>query len=119
MTETTQVELTSCPEVLQQAAADLLHSQQGASVVSVTLTESTPYMDKAVIHRKYRVILNYLNMVSILFCFDNDEILGGKVFSSDLIWGDIVELLRSGAPGTLMDTLWGALPADIKSAYSK
>ena len=54
MTETTQVELTSCPEVLQQAAADLLHSQQGASVVSVTLTESTPYMDKAVILRKYR-----------------------------------------------------------------
>ena len=90
MTETTQVELTSCPEVLQQAAADLLHSQQGASVVSVTLTESTPYMDKAVILRKYRVILNYLNMVSILFCFDNDEILGCKEFSSDLIWGDIV-----------------------------
>ena len=48
MTETTQVELTSCPEVLQQAAAELLHSQQEASVVSVTLTESTPYMDKAV-----------------------------------------------------------------------
>ena len=49
----------------------------------------------------------------------HDEILGGKVFSSDLIWGDIVELLRSGAPGTLMDTLWGALPADIKNIYSK
>ena len=117
MTET-QVELTSCPEVLQQAAADLLHSQ-GASVVSVTLTECTHRLDKAVIYRKYRVILNYLNMVYILSCYDNDEILGGKVFSSDLIWGDIVELLRSGAPGTLMDTLWGALPADIKSAYSK
>ena len=118
MTETTQVELTSCPEVLQQAAADLLHRQE-ASVVSVTLTESTPYMDKAVILRKYRVILNYLNMVSILICYSDDEILGGKVFSSDLIWGDIVELLRSGAPGTLMDTLWGALPADIKNIYSK
>ncbi len=118
MTETTQIELTSCPEVLQQAAADLLHRQE-ASVVSVTLTVSMPYLDKAAIHREYRVILNYLNAVSILTCYDNDHVLGGKVFSSDLKWGDIVELLRSGAPGTLMETLWGALPAGIKSAYSK
>ena len=87
------VHLPSCPDALQAAVRERL-GQPDSELLSVTLTESTPYKDQNVISRQYRVIVNRLNLVSVLHCYA-DGPLENQVSVNELIWGDILEVIRT------------------------
>ncbi len=102
------VELSSCPHALQEAVHQKL-SDQGGEILSVTLTESTPFKDKSVVSRQYRVIINRQNLVSVLHCY-NDGILKDQVSTNELIWGDILEIIRTAPDGSSLAALRQAVP---------
>lgn len=118
MTNVTKIGLADCPQALQKAAADRLRCQD-TQAVSVTMLESTPFLDRRRSIKQYRVILNRLNVVSVLRCYDEDRRFSDdKVSVCDLTWGDLTEILRSGAPGTMMADLREAVSEKTKKLYS-
>ncbi len=116
MTKVTSIELLSCPDTLQTAVRDKL-SETDSEICSVTLTESTPFKDKSVVSRKYRVIINRMNLVSVLYCYD-DGVLGGEVFTSEMIWGDILEIIRTAPDSSGLAMLRKAIPEHTKAILS-
>lgn len=86
MIQATPTSLSDCPDVLQVEVQSRL-GEPDSEILSVTVTESTPYKDKTNISRQYRVIMNRLNLVSVLHCYD-DGVLKDKLSVNQLIWGD-------------------------------
>lgn len=111
-----KIELTDCPDTLQAAVQKKLN-EPGSELRSITLTESTPFKDKSVISRKYRAIVNRMNLVSVLYCYD-DGVLGGEVFTSEMIWGDILEIIRTAPDSSSLAMLRDALPENTKEVLS-
>lgn len=116
MTKVTSIELPSCPDALQSAVRDKL-SEVGSEICSVTMTESTPYRDQSIISKQYRVIMNRLNMVSVLHCRD-DGPLKGRVFTNELIWGDILEIIRTAPEGSALAEVRSAVPERMEKLFS-
>lgn len=116
MIKTTTVHLPSCPEALQSAVRDKL-SEPDSELLSVTLTESTPFKDKHIISRQYRAIVNRMNLVSVLHCYE-DGPLKNEVATNELIWGDILEIIRTAPNGSTMAELRDAIPEQEKKRFS-
>lgn len=110
------VELSSCPHALQETVHQKL-SEQGGEILSVTLTESTPFKDKSVVSHQYRIIMNRLNLISVLHCY-NDGILKDQVSTNELIWGDILEIIRTAPVGSSLATLRQAVPEQERKLLS-
>lgn len=117
MTKMTRLCLNDCPEQLQKAVEEHLQLRD-ADVVSVTLTEDTPYLDKTIVTRQYRVILNDMNLVTVLRCCGKAGHANRMEPAFSLAWGDIAEILHSGGPGTMMAGLWEAIPEEKKRLYT-
>lgn len=116
MTKTTSVHLPSCPDALQSAVRDKL-SEPDSELLSVTLTESTPYKDKHVISRQYRAIVNRLNLVSVLHCYA-DGPLENQVSVNELIWGDILEVIRTAPKCSSLAMLRENVPEQTRKILS-
>ncbi len=110
------IELTDCPDTLQAAVQKKL-AEPDSKVCSVSLIETTPFKDKSVISRKYRVIMNRMNLVSVLYCYD-DGVLSGEVFTSEMIWGDILEIIRTAPDASSLAMLRNALPEHTREFLS-
>ncbi len=108
MSKVTPIKLADCPAALQTAVRDKL-AEGDCELRSVTVTESTPYKDKHVISRQYRAIVNRMNLVSVLHCLD-DGPLKNHVYTNELIWGDILEIIRTAPEGSTLAELRNALP---------
>jgi len=108
MSKVTAVQLADCPAALQTAVRDKLAEGDG-ELRSVTVTESTLYQDKRIVSRQYRAIVNRLNLVSVLRCPD-DGPLKDHVYINELIWGDILEIIRTAPEGSALAELRNALP---------
>lgn len=108
--------LSECPDSLRSAVQKRLQ-EEGCELLSVSVTESTPYQDKRMISRQYRVILNRLNLVSVLHCRD-DGARKDKVFTNELIWGDILEIIRTAPADSLLAMLRQAVPEETKKLLS-
>ena len=116
MNKVTSIELPSCPEALQAAVRDKL-SEAGSEICSVTMMESAPYRDQSIISRQYRVVMNRLNLVSVLHCRD-DGPLKGRVSTNELSWGDILETIRTAPDGSSLAELRNALPERMEKLFS-
>lgn len=116
MIQVTPISLSDCPGVLQAEVRNRLN-EPDSEVLSVTVTESTPYKDKTNISRKYRVVMNRLNLVSVLRCYD-DGVLRDKVSANQLIWGDILEIIRTAPDSSSLGELRKAIPEETKKRLS-
>lgn len=116
MIQVTPISLSDCPGVLQAEVRNRLN-EPDSEVLSVTVTESTPYKDKSVVSRQYRVIMNRLNLVSVLHCY-GDGILKDNVSSNELIWGDILEIIRTAPDGSSLSELRKAVPKQTRELLS-
>lgn len=110
------VALLSCPNALQEAVQKKL-CDNDSEILSITMTESTPFKNKSVISRQYRVIVNRLNLVSVLHCYD-DGILKDQVSTNELIWGDILEIIRMAPDNSSLADLRKALPEQTRALFS-
>lgn len=108
--------LSECPDSLRSAVQKRLE-EEGCELLSVSVTESMPYQDKRMISRQYRVILNRLNLVSVLHCRD-DGALKDKVFTNELIWGDVLEIIRTAPVDSSLAMLRQAIPEETKKLLS-
>lgn len=116
MISVTPVHLTDCPAPLRVAVQEKLRETDSA-VLSVTLTESTPFRDKQAVFRQYRVIMNRWNAVSVLHCYV-DGALSGIVYTSELIWGDILEIIRTAPDGSPLAALRHGAPEQLRTLLS-
>ena len=116
MIQITPISLSDCPDVLQSEVQSRL-GEPGSEICSVTVTKSTPYKDKAIISKQYRVIMNRLNLVSVLHCFD-DGVLKDKLSVNQLIWGDILEIIRTAPDSSSLGELRKAVPEQTKKRLS-
>lgn len=116
MIKTAHIPISDCPDVLQTEVEKRL-VEPDSEICSVTVTESTPYKDKSVIVRQYRVIMNRMNLVSVLHCYD-DGVLKNKVACNELIWGDILEIIRTAPDGSSLSELWKAVPDQTSELLS-
>lgn len=116
MIQVTPISLSDCPGVLQAEVRNRLN-EPDSEVLSVTVTESTPYKDKTNISRQYRVVMNRLNLVSVLHCYD-DGVLRDKVSANQLIWGDILEIIRTAPDSSSLGELRKAIPEETKKRLS-
>lgn len=116
MIQVTPIALSDCPDVLQAEVQSRL-GEPGSEICSVTVTESTPYEDKAIISKQYRVIMNRLNLVSVLHCYD-DGVLKNKVSVNQLIWGDILEIIRTAPDSSSLGELREAVPEQTRQLLS-
>lgn len=89
------IPILDCPNELQTEVQKRL-AEPGSEICSVTVTESTPYKDKSVISRQYRVIMNRMNLVSVLHCYD-DGVLKDKVSSKGHSVAAIIQRLNEEA----------------------
>ena len=116
MTQATPISLSDCPDVLQVEVQSRL-GEPDSEILSVTVTESTPYKDKTNISRQYRVIMNRLNLVSVLHCYD-DGVLKDKLSVNQLIWGDILEIIRTAPDSSSLGELRKAVLEQTKRRLS-
>lgn len=116
MIKTIPITILDCPNALQAEIQKRL-AEPDCEICSVTVTESTPYKDKSVVSRQYRVIINRLNLVSVLHCYD-DGVLKNKVACNELIWGDILEIIRTAPDGSSLSELWKAVPDQTSELLS-
>lgn len=116
MTATTPVTLSDCPDALQSAVREK-QSEAGSELLSITRTESTPFKDKSIVSSQYRVIINRLNLITVLHC-QADGVLQNKVFTNELIWGDILEIIRTAPDGSSLAELRQAVPPQTKKLLS-
>lgn len=116
MIKTAHIPISDCPDALQTEVQKRL-AEPDSEICSVTVTESTPYKDKFVISRQYRVIMNRMNLVSVLHCYD-DGVLKDKVSSNNLIWGDILEIIRTAPDGSSLSELRKAVPERTRELLS-
>lgn len=116
MTAATSVTLSDCPAALQSVVREK-QSEAGSEILSITRTESTPFKDKSIVSSQYRVIMNRLNLITVLHC-QADGILKDKVFVNSLIWGDILEIIRTAPDGSSMAELRQAVPPQIRKLLS-
>lgn len=116
MIQITPISLSDCPDVLQSEVQSRLN-KLGSDILSITVTESTPYKDKTNISRQYRVIMNRLNLVSVLHCYD-DGVLKDKLSVNQLIWGDILEIIRTAPDSSSLGELRKAVPEQTRKRLS-
>ena len=116
MIQATPISLSDCPNVLQVEVQSRL-GEPDSEILSVTVTESTPYKDKTNISRQYRVIMNRLNLVSVLHCYD-DGVLKDKLSVNQLIWGDILEIIRTAPDSSSLGELRKAVLEQTKRRLS-
>ena len=116
MIQATPISLSDCPDVLQVEVQRRL-CEPDSEILSVTVTESTPYKDKTTISRQYRVIMNRLNLVSVLHCYD-DGVLKDKLSVNQLIWGDILEIIRTAPDSSSLGELRKAVLEQTKRRLS-
>ena len=116
MIQVTPISLSDCPDVLQSEVQSRL-DEPDSEILSITVTESTPYKDKTNISRQYRVIMNRLNLVSVLHCY-NDGVLKDKLSVNQLIWGDILEIIRTAPDSSSLGELRKAVPEQTKKRLS-
>lgn len=116
MIQATPTSLSDCPDVLQVEVQSRL-GEPDSEILSVTVTESTPYKDKTNISRQYRVIMNRLNLVSVLHCYD-DGVLKDKLSVNQLIWGDILEIIRTAPDSSSLGELRKAVLEQTKRRLS-
>ena len=116
MIPATPTSLSDCPDVLQVEVQSRL-GEPDSEILSVTVTESTPYKDKTNISRQYRVIMNRLNLVSVLHCYD-DGVLKDKLSVNQLIWGDTLEIIRTAPDSSSLGELRKAVLEQTKRRLS-
>ena len=116
MIKTIPITILDCPDVLQAEIQKRL-AEPDCEICSVTVTESTPYKDKTNISRQYRVIMNRLNLVSVLHCYD-DGVLKDKLSVNQLIWGDILEIIRTAPDSSSLGELRKAVLEQTKRRLS-
>ena len=116
MTTTTPVTLSDCPPALQSAVREK-QSAAGSELLSITRTETTPFKDKSVVSSQYRVIMNRLNLITVLHC-QVDGVLKDKVFVNSLIWGDVLEIIRTAPDGSSLAELRQAVPPQTRKLLS-
>ena len=116
MIQATPISLSDCPDVLQVEVQSRL-GEPDSEILSVTVTESTPYKDKTNISRQYRVIMNRLNLVSVLHCYD-DGVLKDKLSVNQLIWGDILEIIQTAPDSSSLGELRKAVLEQTKRRLS-
>ena len=103
MTVTTPITLPDCPAALQSMVWEK-QSEDDSEILSITRTESTPFKDKSIVSIQYRVIMNRLNLITVLHC-QVDGVLKDKVFVNSLIWGDVLEIIRTAPDGSSLAEL--------------
>lgn len=113
MIKTTPVHLPSCPDALQAAVRERLE-QPDSELRSVTLTESTPYKDQSMISRQYRAIVGRWNLVTVLHCYA-DGPLANQVSVNELIWGDILEVIRTAPESSALAMLRESAPEQTRT----
>lgn len=113
MIKTTPVQLPSCPAALQTAVRERLE-QPDCELRSVTLTESTPYKDQNRISRQYRAIVDRWNLVTVLHCYA-DGPLSNQVSVNELIWGDILEVIRTAPACSALAMLRESAPEQTRT----
>ena len=74
MTVTTPITLPDCPAALQSMVWEK-QSEDDSEILSITRTESTPFKDKSIVSIQYRVIMNRLNLITVLHC----QVDGGRI----------------------------------------
>ncbi len=116
MTTTTPVTLSDCPPALQSAVREK-QSAAGSELLSITRTETTPFKDKSVVSSQYRVIMNRLNLITVLHC-QADGVLKDKVFTNELIWGDVLEIIQTAPDGSSLAELRQAVPPQTRKLLS-
>lgn len=110
------VHLPSCPDALQAAVRERLE-QPDSELRSVTLTERPPYKDQSIISRQYRAIVNRWNLVTVLHCYA-DGPLENQVSANELIWGDILEVIRTAPKCSALAILWESVPEQTRTFLS-
>lgn len=113
MIKVTPVHLPSCPDALQAAVRERLE-QPDSELRSVTLTESTPYKDQSMISRQYRAIVDRWNLVTVLHCYA-DGPLANQVSVNELIWGDILEVIRTAPECSALAMLRESAPKHTRT----
>ena len=116
MTVTTPITLPDCPAALQSMVWEK-QSEAGSEILSITRTESTPFKDKSIVSIQYRVIMNRLNLITVLHC-QVDGVLKDKVFVNSLIWGDVLEIIRTAPDGSSLAELRQAVPPQTRKLLS-
>nr|WP_325218464.1 hypothetical protein [uncultured Oscillibacter sp.] len=66
---------------------------------------------------QYRVIMNRLNLITVLHC-QVDGVLKDKVFVNSLIWGDVLEIIRTAPDGSSLAELRQAVPPQTRKLLS-
>lgn len=119
MIQIRRISLEDCPERFQaavnQSQLKLASLGHDSTVQSVTVTESTPYKNSDEISNCYRAILAYSNMVSVMKCFDNRLI--PEISTNDLIWGDILEILKYAPDESPLAEIRQVVLASEKAEY--
>ena len=116
MIKTTPVQLPNCPDALQAAVLERL-KHPDSELRSVTLTESTPYKNQSVISLQYRAIVNRWNLVTVLHCYA-DGPLANRVSVNELIWGDILEVIRTAPQCSALAMLRESVPDRARTFLS-
>ena len=91
------IQLCECPEILQE---EVQKSQErfekdfgGSKIISVTLIESTPFKDKSIVSKNFRVIIQFLNCFEILEYSSELHLLG--VSSDTVSIGAITDIIKA------------------------
>ena len=116
MTVTTPITLPDRPAALQSMVWEK-QSEDDSEILSITRTESTPFKDKSIVSIQYRVIMNRLNLITVLHC-QVDGVLKDKVFVNSLIWGDVLEIIRTAPDGSSLAELRQAVPPQTRKLLS-
>lgn len=119
MIQVRRISLEVCPERFQTAVNQNLLELDAlghkSTVQSVSVTESTPYKNSVEISKCYRAIIAYSNVVSVITCFSN--ILIPRISTKDLIWGDILEILRCAPDESPLAEIRRVIQASDRTKY--
>ncbi|MBJ6362079.1 hypothetical protein ACFOQM_12335 [Paenibacillus sp. GCM10012307] len=91
------IELTDCPQVLQDRVRQLLESIP-TKVIAVRRIESLPYKDKSVVVTRYKAYLQYAYEISILSMSVTtglEDVLDGQLSQNTINGGDILTILEA------------------------
>jgi hypothetical protein len=91
-----KIELSECPEILQEAVKKYL-SENGsyyAKVIHVDKNDSTPYVDRSIIHTVFCVTVQNFNYFNCFTYFDNDEHLKA-VYTDGINAGTIIDIIKN------------------------
>lgn len=91
-----KIQLTECPQTLQDAVNEKIRKQRNYRIFSVTYIESHIYSTEGVL-KSYSVYLEWGNLFTVMECsyWPEASPLDGKVFESSVSAHDVIEITKN------------------------